>query len=129
MKKKPRKILIVDDSENARNDLALVAKGLDIEYEEATDGEEGLKKLLEKGKFSLVFLDIHMPLMSGAQFLEHFYAKPEYDRVPIVVCTTEASPEIINAAKEKGIMGWIVKPFKRDKITNFLREYFTDEKE
>ena len=45
----------------------------------------------------------------------------ETKHTPILVLTTESSPDLKARARESGATGWIVKPFAQDKLIRALR--------
>ena len=63
-------ILVVDDDDVERESIAdlLVDEGYWVSI--ARDGLEALQRIKENPDISLVLLDMNMPVMSGARFLE-----------------------------------------------------------
>ena len=53
-----------------------------------------------------------MPVMNGLEMMTRLRAEQPDTRMPIVVLTTEAHPELLRRAKDAGAKGSIVKPFK-----------------
>jgi two-component system chemotaxis response regulator CheY len=104
-----KQVLIVDDSETVRREIATALKNAGFGTVEAGDGEAGLARVREQ-RFSLIILDVNMPRMNGLEFLERFNARG-FD-VPVVMLTTEGEPELIQRAKSLGAKGWLIKPFK-----------------
>jgi two-component system chemotaxis response regulator CheY len=48
-------------------------------------------------------------------------ALPEYRKVPIMMLTTESSPEMKAKGRAAGATGWMVKPFDPEKLVSMLR--------
>ncbi|KKR83187.1 MAG: hypothetical protein UU29_C0007G0057 [Candidatus Daviesbacteria bacterium GW2011_GWA2_40_9] len=71
----PGKILIVDDDDDIRNIYKdyLTANGFKVEL--ATNGQEGLSKILQGG-YDLILLDIMMPKIDGLGILRRLKEKP-----------------------------------------------------
>ncbi len=80
------KVLIVDDSDDDRELIATYVKRTNSRIELARNGLEALKKL-ETFEPDLVILDLMMPVMGGAQFLEKLREDPRYDHLPVIVVT------------------------------------------
>lgn len=64
-----KKILVVDDEEDARALIKTVLEDGGYEVTEAKGGKEGLAMLKEK-KFNLILIDFFMPVMTGRDLAE-----------------------------------------------------------
>ncbi|KKS14916.1 MAG: Two component transcriptional regulator, winged helix family [Candidatus Daviesbacteria bacterium GW2011_GWA1_41_61] len=107
----PGKILIVDDDDDIRNIYKdyLTANGFKVEL--ATNGQEGLSKILQGG-YDLILLDIMMPKIDGLGILRRLKEKPLNQNVyngPIVVLSALRQDEVYNEALRLGAKGYIVK--------------------
>lgn len=113
-------ILTVDDSPSMRMLLrvALVEQGFNVN--EAEDGQYALD-WLEQNTPDLVITDINMPRMDGFKLIAELRARNRFQDVPILVLTTESSPEKKARAREAGATGWIVKPFDPEKLNAAIR--------
>src|SRR3989337_3866388 len=75
-------ILIIDDEKAIRKTLSEILSYEGYKIEEASDGEEGLKKFKEKA-YDVVLCDIKMPKLDGIEFLQKAAdASPD---VPIIM--------------------------------------------
>jgi two-component system, chemotaxis family, chemotaxis protein CheY len=108
-----KKIIVVDDSRTARQQVvqALVDDGYEVI--EAIDGSDGLNKIKANPDTALVIVDVNMPRMNGLEMLSAAKASGP-GGVAFLMLTTEAQPELVQQAKALGAKGWIVKPFKPD---------------
>lgn len=107
------KVLIVDDS---RMIQSLVRESLEARNIEVVSAENGLvakEILLESKDFDLILLDWNMPVMDGSAFLDCLKSE-KFSDAPVVMMTTENSPEKINLAIDKGVSEFIMKPFTDD---------------
>jgi two-component system chemotaxis response regulator CheY len=100
----------VDDSPSMRDmvRIALTSAGFDVI--QAHDGEHALE-LARKGTFDLILSDVNMPRMDGIALIRALRAEASYRHTPILMLTTDGSPERKKEGKEAGATGWIVKPF------------------
>jgi len=114
-------ILTVDDSPSIRQMLAYVLANSGYRVLEAADGEEGLA-LAQAHAVDLVLTDHNMPKMDGVTLTKALRALPAYRKVPIMMLSTESSPELKQAGREAGATGWMVKPFDPDKLLEMLRK-------
>ncbi len=120
-----KKILVVDDSRTARQQVsnALLAAGYRVV--EAVDGVDGLAKIELHADASLVICDVNMPNLDGLQVLAALRARPPTD-MPVMMLTTESHPELLQQAKKAGAKGWIVKPFKPEMLVAAVRKLVGD---
>ena len=84
-------VLVVDDSAAIRKILTRVLRqtGMAIQtIHEAGDGQEALA-LVAQHRIDLVLSDINMPKMDGLQLLASLKASPQWQRIPVVMITTE----------------------------------------
>lgn len=114
-------ILIVDDSVTIRQQVSLTLKTAGYEVVEACDGLEGVDALKKSTAFGMVLCDLNMPRMSGLELLETIKSEMSGLPVPVVMLTTDGSPELIARAKRAGAKGWIVKPFQPDLLLAAVR--------
>ena len=103
------KILIVDDSQMIRKQVARTLGAAGYVVTEAADGIAALAHLASTPDVALVICDLNMPVMSGIELLTSLSA---LDRQPhVLMLTTEGQPALMRQARELGAKGWITKPF------------------
>lgn len=101
------KILIIDDEKVIRATLREILEYEKFEVSEASDGEEGLKKI-QSEDFDLVLCDVKMPKMDGIEVLSH--AK-DLDKAPqFIMISAHGSIETAVEATKKGAFDFIPKP-------------------
>ncbi len=118
-------VLIVDDSAAIRKILQRVLKQAEIplgEVYEASDGLEALN-VLGSQKVSLVLADINMPNMDGLQLLRKMKEDANWQKLPVIMVTTEGGQAKVMAAAELGAAGYIRKPFTADQIRHSLASF------
>lgn len=100
-------ILIIDDERAIRKTLTEILSFEGYKIEEASDGEEGLKKFSEK-TYDVVLCDIKMPKIDGLEFLQKAVEKnPD---VPIIMISGHGTIETAVEAVKKGAYDFIQKP-------------------
>jgi two-component system chemotaxis response regulator CheY len=114
-------ILIVDDSVTIRQQVSQTLKTAGYDVVEACDGLEGVDALKKSTSYGMVLCDLNMPRMSGLELLETIKGELTGLPVPVVMLTTDGSPELIARAKRAGAKGWIVKPFQPDLLLAAVR--------
>ncbi|MGF6529212.1 response regulator [Variovorax sp. PvP013] len=104
-------ILTVDDSPSIRQMVAATLRRGGYTVVEAVDGVDALARAGERADVALVLTDQNMPHMDGLTLTRSLRAQEQYARTPILMLTTESSPEMKAAGKAAGLTGWMVKPF------------------
>ena len=113
-------ILTVDDSRTMRDMLKVALMEAGYRVIQAVDGMHGLE-VLEQETPQVIITDINMPKLDGFGFIENVRRDQRYLGIPILVLTTERSPEKKNLARRAGATGWIVKPFDSVKLVDVVR--------
>ncbi len=122
------KAMLVDDSTTLRrvekNVLQRLVKG-GVEFYEAADGEEAVIQLKAHPDVDLILLDVNMPNMKGDEFLAKMRAQKEYNRIRVVMVTTEAEKKTVIRIMKLGANGFVVKPFTPDIMRKSLQPLLT----
>lgn len=111
-------ILIIDDEKAIRKTLTEILGFEGYKIDEASDGEEGLRKFKEKS-YDLVLCDIKMPKLDGLEFLEK--AKEINGEVPIIIISGHGNIETAVEAVKKGAYDYISKPPDLNRLLITLR--------
>jgi CheY-like chemotaxis protein len=74
-------------------------------------------------KADIIILDYNMPEMTGIEMLRNLKSKRPDFPVPVLMLTTEFELKT-DEAKRLGIVAWILKPFKEDKVKNLISQVF-----
>ena len=109
-----RRVLVIDDEFINREILGnMLSKNYSVEY--AENAKIGLDKLMEpEASYSLVLLDLMMPVMGGIEFLERRADCDKLKRIPVVVMTSENAYEI--KCLKLGAADFIKKPFSLPEV-------------
>ena len=114
-------ILAVDDSTSMRQMVSFTLKGAGYEVVEAADGVEALNIAKTRG-FDMVITDVNMPNMDGITLIGELRGLASYKFTPLLMLTTESSPEKKQQGKAAGATGWIVKPFNPEQLLNTVKK-------
>ena len=115
------RILAVDDSASMRQMVAFTLQSAGFEVTEAEDGQVALN-LAQKEKFKLVLADVNMPNMDGLTLVKNLRTLPDYKFTPLLMLTTESTPEKKAEGKAAGATGWLVKPFNPEQLIATIRK-------
>lgn len=115
-------VLIVDDSAAIRKILQRVLRQTEIPIGtiyEAGDGLEALAKL-QAQPIGLILSDINMPNMDGLELLSKVRAEQAWQRLPMLMVSTEGTQAKVLEAVERGASGYVRKPFTAEQIKEKL---------
>lgn len=104
----PTRILVAEDEALIRLDLAemLAEAGYEV-VGQASNGEQAVAMARELSP-DLVIMDVKMPVMDGITAAEQIGA----DKIcPVVMLTAFSQTELVERARDAGVMAYIVKPF------------------
>ena len=109
-----RMILVADDEQINRAILGAILEN-DFEVLYAENGREALE-IMEKNReiISLLLLDLMMPVMSGMDLLRHLKKRPELQRIPVIVLTSDQTAEV--ECLSLGAIDFISKPYPQAEV-------------
>ncbi len=100
------RILVAEDEALIRMDLVEMLQGAGYEVvAEATNGQEAID-LAQLHSPDLAILDVKMPVMDGISAAEKII-----NLAPVLMLTAFSQKELIDRARDAGVMAYVVKPF------------------
>ncbi|MGN1109534.1 MAG: response regulator, partial [Oscillospiraceae bacterium] len=83
-----------------------------------------------QGYYSLIFMDIQMPVLDGNQAAEKIRSldRPDAKTVPIIAMTANAFIEDFKTSKEHGMNGHVTKPLDVTSLTAELCKWLPEYK-
>ncbi len=115
------RLLIVDDDDQLRQTLKRRFQRQGMHVSEAPSGEAALQQLAND-RFDVALLDLHMPGMSGLEFLEKL--KEKQPEIEALMLTGHGSIETAIAAMKKGAYDYLTKPFHLPELEIHLQKAF-----
>ncbi len=116
-----RNVMVVEDNVMNRTLIERILRTEGYSVTTAQSGEEALT-LAEKAVFQLVLMDISLPGMDGFETTLRLRDDIRYESVPIVALSAYSKTEILNAAVEVGMIGFIPKPVDRKKLLRAVQK-------
>jgi response regulator NasT len=102
----PVRILVAEDEALIRMDLVEMLQEAGYEVvAQATNGEEAIA-LATEYKPDLAILDVKMPVLDGISAAEKIISI-----APVLMLTAFSQKELIDRARDAGVMAYVVKPF------------------
>lgn len=114
-------VLAVDDSGSLRQMVVFSLRAAGYQVSEAVDGQDGLDKACLQ-VFDLVLTDQNMPRMDGLSLIRALRAMDTYQKVPILMLTTESSDDMKAKGRAAGANGWLVKPFDPQRLLEVVKK-------
>ena len=112
-----KRVLVAEDEAIIRLDLAemLTEAGYEV-VGQASDGEQAVA-LAASLKPDIVIMDVKMPVMDGISAAEQIGKER---LCPVVMLTAFSQTELVERARDAGVMAYIVKPFTASDVTPAL---------
>jgi len=118
MMSKKANILIVDDEEIARKNLAHILTKEEYRVSTAENGEEALRHL-ETAEFDIVLTDLRMGKIDGMDLLGRIRIR--YPDTRVIMVTGYATIPSAIEAMQKGAFHYVAKPFKLDEVRTAIK--------
>ncbi len=119
-------LFIEDDKIETMKLMRTVSKmGTKHNIIEAKNGEEALKVLNSGNELpDLILLDLHMPKMSGIEFLRALKSDDIMKYLPTIILTTSENRADLLECYKIGISGYVLKPLKYEDYEYKLKKVF-----
>ncbi len=114
------RVLLIEDDGGIRESIADCLTFEGYEVVSAANGEEGLQCLRSSARPGLIILDLVMPIMNGAEFLERLRQDESLSDIPVVVMTAAmlaGAPQVPEADEN------LSKPFELDDLLRLVERY------
>lgn len=127
-----KKILVIDDNEILRENIAEILQLANFKVFTAGDGKEGIRLALEK-KPDLILCDIMMPEVDGYGVLHMIHNSDYLKHIPFIFLSGKADRDDFRKGMEMGADDYITKPFTATELLNAVEgrlkklQYFDEE--
>lgn len=125
---RPRRILLVDDDQDARTIFATLFESEGYEVLHAGDGVAGMQ-VVRESQPDLVLLNLFMPRMSGYQLLRSIRSEDASAEIPCLLFTGDARYEQMGRALIHGADGFVTKPAKPTAVLAMVQQLLEAEDE
>jgi len=116
------KILLVEDNEINQEVATELLESMGLIVEIANNGKEAVTKTLESNpsKFSLVFMDLQMPIMDGFTATKTIKSNKDYLELPIVAMTADVMEGVKEKCLEIGMKDFVSKPINPTEVVKAI---------
>lgn len=112
-----KKILVIEDNEDVRNNTAEILELSNYEVIVASDGKIGVEKALEHNP-DLIICDIMMPELDGYGVLHAIHRNDAIKNIPFIFLTAKSERPDFRKGMEAGADDYITKPFNGTELLN-----------
>ena len=123
MVKQAKRILVVDDEENARIALTKLLANEGFDVDRVANGFEALNYLRQQ-EVDLIITDINMPEMNGITFLKEL--NKSFPKSNVIMVTAYGGVESYIEAMNLGAFEYINKPVKIEELKSILKKIFKE---
>ena len=121
-----KKIIVAEDSSVIQNLTKKILSQLNYEIVAVKNGQQVID-LMEKDTYSLILMDIHMPVMDGMDCARAIRKMSgDQKNIPIVAITGNANNYSQDQFTEAGINEYLPKPLNYDNLVEMVKR-FTDD--
>lgn len=113
-------IIIVDDF---KTNTIVMSSALSLVGHEVIEANSPLEalKYFDGRKIDLMVTDYKMPEMNGAELTKAVKSNHDYEKLPVIILSSEQSQTSKKEAREAGAYGWLNKPFDIKKFSRVIK--------
>ncbi|MBI5637790.1 MAG: response regulator [Nitrospinae bacterium] len=117
----PKKILIVEDSEDILSIVRFLLKREGFEVLTAADGRQAEKMIDDAAPPDAVVLDVMLPYVDGFTLLKKIRASASWRNVVVIMLTAKSGQKDVLHGLDSGADDYMVKPFDTAELLARLR--------
>lgn len=114
-------IIIAEDNAPILNLNRRILEGMGYDVLTAINGLEAWY-ILQGQSVDLAIVDIDMPTMNGFELIERIRESDEHHDLPIMVLTTDITPDSRQICVELGVDLYVIKPISTDELLMTVQE-------
>ena len=113
-------VYVVDDDEAVRDSLKILLEACSLRVQDFGSCGEFMKDA-DPSEASCLLLDLHMPVVSGIEFLERHGR--DLEGLPVIMITGRGDPATLARARDLGVRAVLEKPFEDEALLDTLRRH------
>jgi CheY-like chemotaxis protein len=119
-------VLLVDDNpvNMLLNNRMMKSLAPDAHLTEAVNGLDALDECRKK-QFSIILMDVQMPVMSGIEATQKIRRLPGYENIPIIGVTAGNVLGEKEKCMESGMNDFLPKPLRQADLLEILKKYIS----
>jgi len=111
-----KKVWIVDDDQEMSTAMSMMLKLLNCETVTFLNARSAVQTLQKGQRPDMFVLDINMPEFSGLDLLEYLRRHPEWEKLPVVMLSSEAADVTVDEAMALGADSYVMKPVTLEEL-------------
>jgi len=116
-----RAVLIIEDSATTRSVVKIYLSGYNLEFHEATDGEEGLE-LARRLQPAAIICDLKLPGADGFTICRKLRADSKLKHTPFILLTGSKGDALQKEARRAGATHFMTKPIDAEALAKRILE-------
>jgi signal transduction histidine kinase/CheY-like chemotaxis protein len=122
-------VLLVEDNSTNRRVAQILLQKLGLTPDLAANGVEAVE-LCKKAAYSLILMDIQMPIMDGLEATRIIRSDPNIQGTPRIIALTAGAMKVDrDNAIQVGMDGFLTKPFILEELRDAIQQFFDPERE
>ena len=117
-----KKILIVDNVDTTYKIIEKLLKDTNIQLDLSLTSKDCLNKVRSKEHYDLIFLEENMNIISSTELIKKLRNERNFN-TPIILLTKNNDVEYNNEYKKIGYNYYLLKPIKKENLSDILDEY------
>ncbi len=113
-----KRIMVIEDDKEIRETIHYALEIDGYEVISRPNGKEALDLLKDIPVPGLILLDLSMPVMGGAEFIENLRIQEKHRQVPVVVLTAAR-----NKPRPRDVADFLTKPIDLDMLLRIADQY------
>jgi CheY-like chemotaxis protein len=114
-------VLIVDDDDEPRDNLAALIRAEGYAVDTAGKGQEALEKLRSGTPPCIILMDLMMPDMDGSEFRQLQLSDPAFRHIPVVLYS--GSSNVSDYAERLNAVAFAEKPTELARLMVLIRKH------
>ena len=124
------KVLLTDDSKTSHVLMKSILNRFECFFDSAMNGSEAVEKIKSGSRYSLIFMDSHMPVMDGITAICEIRKYEDQSGVkptPIIMMSADDAPSDIEEFFRAGASDYLQKPISKETVLSILNKFFSIE--
>jgi two-component system response regulator RegX3 len=114
------KAWIIDDDADMCKAVGLLLVVVGVQARSFSSGVEAGQALLSNPPPDVIFLDLNMPKVDGAEFLRFVRSRYSKEQLPVVMLSVESAETAVYTLISAGANSFLVKPLDVDELRKVL---------